>query len=401
MLPDSRMGSSTVLGSKDRRAKPAVARKAVQTQYAGTAVLETQQPTAQKPSNRLQATDIFVCDEESHFYSQCLEKLLVKNSSGTQTVVEFGSGDGTPVIACLMHSQFSGTIHGFELNKRAADLANSRAVDSQVSKNYKIHNSCFFKGMSDIPASCLIANPPYIPAPDNQILMPALYGGEDGANLTRELMTFGFDSAILLISSYANPVETLEHARKQGYQVTDFMVSPMPFGYYSSEPKVKNWIWKMRAEGKAFCSDNWYLLAGVLLQKRQKSLPSKRKAGAPAESHANGVKSSSNGTSAFTGPSHMLHGTSQGHSANGNSANGHAANGHSANGHSSNGHSSNGHSANGHTSSSAGSDWEVQQQDGLGDCSGLRHRYATDSQGAVNTAEDQLDELIQVMTALR
>ena len=51
-------------------------------------------------------------------------------------------------------------------------------------------------------------------------------------------MTYGFDSAILLISSYANPVHTLEHARKHGYQVTDFMVSPMPFGYYSSEPKV-------------------------------------------------------------------------------------------------------------------------------------------------------------------
>ena len=39
--------------------------------------------------------------------------------------------------------------------------------------------------MRDIPASCLIANPPYIPAPDDNILMPALYGGEDGANLTR------------------------------------------------------------------------------------------------------------------------------------------------------------------------------------------------------------------------
>lgn len=51
-------------------------------------------------------------------------------------------------------------------------------------------------------------------------------------------MTLGFDSAILLISSYANPVETLQHATKHGYQVTDFMVTPMPFGYYSSEPKV-------------------------------------------------------------------------------------------------------------------------------------------------------------------
>jgi hypothetical protein len=56
--------------------------------------------------------------------------------------------------------------------------------------------------------------------------------------LLQDLMTLGFDSAILLISSYANPVDTLQHARNHGYQVTDFMVTPMPFGYYSSEPKV-------------------------------------------------------------------------------------------------------------------------------------------------------------------
>ena len=56
--------------------------------------------------------------------------------------------------------------------------------------------------------------------------------------MLQELMTFGFDSAILLLSSYANPVETLEFARQNGYQVTDFMISPMPFGTYSSEPKV-------------------------------------------------------------------------------------------------------------------------------------------------------------------
>lgn len=53
----------------------------------------------------------------------------------------------------------------------------------------QIHNSCFFQGMHDIPASCLIANPPYIPAPDNNILMPALHGGVDGANLTRVSIT--------------------------------------------------------------------------------------------------------------------------------------------------------------------------------------------------------------------
>ena len=44
---------------------------------------------------------------------------------------------------------------------------------------------------------------------------------------------------MLLISAYANPVETMEHARALGYRCTDFMVTPLPFGYYSSEPKVR------------------------------------------------------------------------------------------------------------------------------------------------------------------
>ena len=79
-----------------------------------------------------------MCDEESQFYSQCLEKLLVKNSSSNQTVVEFGSGDGSPVISCLMRSQFSGVIHGFELNKEAAHLANCAASEKQVSGRYKV-----------------------------------------------------------------------------------------------------------------------------------------------------------------------------------------------------------------------------------------------------------------------
>ena len=81
--------------------------------------------------------DIFVCDEESQFYSQCLEKLLVKNSSSNQTVIEFGSGDGSPVIGCLIQSRFLGVIHGFELNEKAAALAHSRTIETHVSNRYK------------------------------------------------------------------------------------------------------------------------------------------------------------------------------------------------------------------------------------------------------------------------
>ena len=159
----------------------------------------------------------------------------------------------------------------------------------------------------------------------------------------------------------------------------------------------------MRAEGKAFCSDSWYLLAGVLLQKRHTSLPSNRKASLQPDSLNNGGSARSNGASPLASIADLLNAASNGHSSNGHSSNGHGSNGYSANGHSANGHNGNGrssnrHSANGHT---VGSESEVPQQDGVGDCSGLRHRYSTDADGAINAAEDQLEELMQVMTALR
>jgi hypothetical protein len=47
------------------------------------------------------------------------------------------------------------------------------------------------------------------------------------------------------------------------------MVTPLQFGYYSCEPKVKNWIMQLRKKYKAFYSSNIYFLAGVLFQKRR------------------------------------------------------------------------------------------------------------------------------------
>lgn len=105
----------------------------------------------------------------------------------------------------------------------------------------------------------------------------------------------------------------------------------------------------MRGEGKAFCSDNWYLLAGVLLQKRQHNLPQKRK------SHQ---FSTGNGTD------HVSHDS---------------------------------------LSALAGEEHKngAQGEAGNGDCSGLRHTYATTVDGDTNAVEDQMDELMKVMTALR
>ncbi|WP_242067362.1 SAM-dependent methyltransferase [Leptolyngbya sp. FACHB-711] len=212
---------------------------------------------------------VFFCPEESHFYAQCLEKMLLNQGTESITAVEFGAGDGSPVIHSLLKAPFAGEIHGFELNSAACELAQARIKQYQLHDKYFVHNHCFFEGLKSKNPQYLIANPPYIPAPDDDICMPALHGGVDGATITKKLLSVDCENVILMISAYSNPIDTIEHAIDQGYQVSDFMVTPLQFGYYSSEPKVRNWISEMQRQRKAFYSANIYFLAGVLFQKKR------------------------------------------------------------------------------------------------------------------------------------
>ena len=115
---------------------------------------------------------------------------------------------------CLLLCQAHGSIH----SAPAIRISCIFVVILNVCAVLQIHNSCFFQGMRDIPASCLIANPPYIPAPDNQILMPALHGGVDGANLTR-------------VSPWASAVV----APKLLLTVTHMVISTEPLGAKSRD----------------------------------------------------------------------------------------------------------------------------------------------------------------------
>ncbi|MGI2902598.1 SAM-dependent methyltransferase [Tolypothrix sp. VBCCA 56010] len=211
--------------------------------------------------------DIFVCPEESNFYSNCLENLVIRNCLHNESVVEFGSGDGTPVINSLLRNKFDGVIHGFELNTSAWKVANSTIDEYNLANKYVISNSCLFKS-SKPQAEYLIANPPYLPAPDKDIYMPLLFGGIDGAAITNELLSLDYDNVLLLVSSYSNPESTIEKAKENGYSVNNFVVLPLKFGYYSSEPKVKKHIEELRKKKMAFYSGDYYFLAGVLFKKR-------------------------------------------------------------------------------------------------------------------------------------
>jgi len=211
--------------------------------------------------------EVFFCPEESHFYSHCLERLVFNQCSNSDLVVEFGCGDGTPVINSLTRVSFDGRIHGYELNPSACQIAQSRIAHHDISHQYSVRNQSFFDTFQS-DAQYLIANPPYIPAPDDNIAMPLLHGGVDGATITNRLLSLDYPNVMLLVSSYSNPVSTIAHALANDYSVADFMITPLKFGYYSSEPKVKNHISELRKSRKAFYSRNIYFLAGVLFKKR-------------------------------------------------------------------------------------------------------------------------------------
>jgi hypothetical protein len=209
--------------------------------------------------------EVFFCPEESHFYSHCIERLVFSQCTNCDLIVEFGAGDGSPVINSLMRSRFDSEIHGFELNPAAYEVAQARVKHCNLGDNYILHNESFFDA-APADAGYLIANPPYIPSPDNKIRMPLLHGGTDGATITNKLLTLGYPNVMVLVSSYSNPIETLQCAADNNYSVADFMVTPLKFGCYSSEPKVKNWIAQLREQGQAFYSQNIYFLAGVLFK---------------------------------------------------------------------------------------------------------------------------------------
>ncbi|PIG91235.1 methyltransferase [Gloeocapsopsis sp. IPPAS B-1203] len=212
--------------------------------------------------------DVFFCPEESDFYAFCIESLVLNNCPASKAIVEFGSGDGSPVIKSLVRTRFPGVVHGFEINHLAYEAAQSKIEAFGLASNYIIHNTSFFDAAHQ--AEYLISNPPYLPAKDNKIYQPFLHGGTDGITITKKLLSLAYENVLLMISSYSNPESLIDYAITTGYGIADFIVSPLKFGYYSSDPKVQQRITELRKNNQAFYSENIYMLAGVLFTKKYK-----------------------------------------------------------------------------------------------------------------------------------
>ena len=211
-------------------------------------------------------------DESAHYgFSVCmlLEQYRTQLGWDAHGVVELGTGDGTAISQVV--SALPGLrVRSFDISAPTVETARATIAARGVADRYTVEHGDFF-AWAQSPAgrrtSTVIANPPYIPAPDGDILMPELWGGPYGNDLLLQLLKAGYDSVIAAVASYSDPVTTLRTAGDLGYRVVNFLAMALDFGPYSNEPKVREQIRRISAEGRGWAGDEGYMVAVALFTK--------------------------------------------------------------------------------------------------------------------------------------
>jgi predicted RNA methylase len=219
-------------------------------------------------------------DESAHYgFSVCM---LLEQYRGAlrweeEGVVELGTGDAT-AIADVVAALPGLRVRSFDISAVSVAQARDNIAARGVADRYCVELGDFFDqadaaGGSSV--STVISNPPYIPAPDREIRMPELWGGVYGNDLLLQLLKSGYDNVIAAVASYSDPETTVRTAEDHGYQVANFLAMGLDFGPYSREPKVREHIRRLCAEGRGWADEDGYMVA-VALFTRIRDVPGNR-----------------------------------------------------------------------------------------------------------------------------
>src|SRR3954464_10182464 len=192
-------------------------------------------------------------------------------------VVELGTGDGT-AISQVVTALPGLRVRSFDISAPTVETARVNIAARGVADRYTVELGDFFDqadAAGGPPVGTVISNPPYIPAPDRDILMPELWGGVHGNDLILQLFKAGYDNVIAAVASYSDPAETVRTAGDLGYRVINFLAMGLDFGTYSSEPKVRDHIRRLCAEGRGWAGEDEYMVA-VALFTRNPGVPGDR-----------------------------------------------------------------------------------------------------------------------------
>ncbi len=219
-------------------------------------------------------------DESAHYgFSVCMLLQHYREQLGWERdgVVELGTGDAT-AIADVVAGLPGLRIRSFDISAPSVERAQANIAERGVADRYTVELGDFFDGADSsgaAPARTVISNPPYIPAPDRDILMPELWGGVYGNDLSLALLKAGYDNVVLAVPSYSDPVTTLGTAADLGYRVVNFLAMGLDFGPYSAEPKVADHIRRIVDEGRGWAGEAEYMVA-VALFTRDDAIPGDR-----------------------------------------------------------------------------------------------------------------------------
>ena len=208
-------------------------------------------------------------DESAHYgFSVCVLLQHYREQLGWERdgVVELGTGDAT-AISDVVGALPGLRVRGFDISASTVDQARANIARRGVADRYTVELGDFFDGAdsSGAPAArTVISNPPYIPAPDRDILMPELWGGIYGNDLSLALLKAGYDNVVVAIASYSDPGTTLRTAADLGYRVVNFLAMGLDFGPYSAEPKVARHIRRIVDEGRGWAGAAEYMVAVAL-----------------------------------------------------------------------------------------------------------------------------------------
>lgn len=219
-------------------------------------------------------------DESAHYgFSVCmlLEQYRSQLRWEEEGVVELGTGDAT-AIADVVRSLPGLRVRSFDISAPTVETARANIAARGLSDRYTVELGDFFDQADSAfgpPVSTVISNPPYIPAPDRDILMPELWGGVHGNDLMLQLLKAGYDNVIAAVASYSDPLETLRTAADLGYRVVNFLAMGLDYGAYSSEPKVRDHIRRLCDAGRGWAGEDGYMVA-IALFTRDADLPGDR-----------------------------------------------------------------------------------------------------------------------------
>ncbi|SDY25022.1 hypothetical protein SAMN05661080_02831 [Modestobacter sp. DSM 44400] len=234
--------------------------------YRGTSVA-----APSRPAPELDTVGAFDCAEESAHYAFSVQLLLSQYAAvvpwRAEGVGELGSGDAR-AVGQVVRTMPGLRVHGTDISATSVERARATIDELGVADRYTVELGDFFEWAGSAAGrriSTVIANPPYIPAPDGDILMPELWGGVHGNDLALRLLTVGFEHLLVALPSYSDPAEMLETAADLGYRVANFLAMGLEFGRYSNEPKVRAHIERLVAEGHGWAGDDEYVVAIALL----------------------------------------------------------------------------------------------------------------------------------------